>query len=527
MRLASLLLATLALLLPAAWNGMPLLYPDTPTYLRGAETGLMRLAGPGKLAPWVAPAPVPTTHLPAASAPMGRATGLTALDEQVVLAGRSVYYGALLEAAQLAGSLWWAAAFQALCVAWLLQLLLVHCWRLPAGAFLGITGALAVATPAGLFTGLLMPDVFAALGILALAILLTQGRALGTGQRVGLGLLLLFALCAHASHLATAALLLAAVALGATARVAARVGITPRRAWPRAEALSFALAAACVVGALLAEAAFSAAVQRAVGAPPLRLPHLSARLIDRGPGEAYLRQACPTLAPPARWAACDFIDRYPLAWTDFLFAREPGRGVFAPADTATKRRLSGEQLALAWAVLRHDPAGVLGGMAADVGRQLTMFQIDIWGLGPRELAMYTGRVPPPLLAAMEASRGAVSPQWQDRFSTVTRAAVLSSLVTLVILAGMWRRGQRGRPQHPGERALRAPDATALGRLLPISALVLAGVVLNAMVCAVAAAPLDRFQARVIWLLPLLALAGIATLWSARVAPYPPPEGTHS
>ena len=545
LRLPGLLLAAALLLLPAAWNGLPLMYPDTPTYLRGAETGLMRLLGPAKVAPWVTPAPSgegasreagtrpgPASPVPGTDRALPeRAAGLSDPEAGVVLAGRSVYYGALLEAAQLAGSLWWAAAAQALCLAWLLRLLLVGGWGLSAPAFLATTGILALASPAGLFAGLLMPDLFAGIAILATALLLAPGWALRAGQEAALVLLLLFALSAHASHLATVAVMLAgAIAwhLGGVWRTRRRARIASIR-WAMAgsgpvnrsaagsldpgdgitsgsfgrngpSAAGLALVTACVAGALLAEAAFSQAVTRAVGAPPLRLPHLTARLVNQGPGTDYLRQACPRLAPADRWAACDFLGRYPLAWTDFLFEPDPARGVFAPADAATKRRLSQEQTALAWQVLRHDPAGVLGGMAADAIRQLGMFRIDVWGLGPRELALYEGRVPLALMAAMQASRGAREPQWQDRFSSITQAGVVTSLVGLLALGALALRGERW-----GQGS---PESRDRNSAVPLAAWVLAGLVLNAAVCAAAAAPLDRFQARVVWRLPLLA-AGLA------------------
>ncbi len=539
------LLAAGLLLLPAAWNGLPLMYPDTPTYLRGAEVGLARLLGPGRLPTWLDEAPAasavpgPTTD---SAGPQGgagtalppklpgRAAGLSAPQEGVVLAGRSIYYGALLEASQLFGSLWWAAAFQALCLAWLLHLLLVVRWGLPAPAFLAIAGLLTLATPAGLFTGLLMPDIFAGQAILASALLIAEGRALRTGQRVGVALLLLFTLCAHASHLATAGLLLA-LATG-WALWNAWAARTARPSWATSPARratagrvpwagGLAWVAACVLGALLAEAAFSRGVTQALGAPPLRLPHLTARLVDQGPGTNYLNQVCPELAPSERWAACNFRDRFPLPWTDFLFEPNSARGVFAPADAATKRRLSQEQIGLAWQVLRHDPAGVLGGMAADTARQLTDFRIDIWGLGPRELAMYEGRVPPALMAAMRDSRGARAPEWQDRFSAL--ALVSTSAGALFLLGYLAWRGRR--------RAVAREVTTCLVTL------VLAGLVINAAVCAALAAPLDRFQARVVWLLPLLA-AGICARaalrsaaaatprmpgWPARAAPARPPK----
>ena len=72
LRLLVLLAATMALSLPALWNGSPLFYPDTPTYLRGAEAGLGRLLPASQApAPWLAPgAAMPQT----AGAPPGAAS---------------------------------------------------------------------------------------------------------------------------------------------------------------------------------------------------------------------------------------------------------------------------------------------------------------------------------------------------------------------------------------------------------------------------------------------------------------------
>ena len=107
--------AALVLCLPALWNGLPFFYPDTPTYLRGAEMATGQLAK--RLWPTQTAEPATTQDATAlrTTAPTGR--GLTSLSDKIVLAGRSIYYGALLYAAQGAGSWWLGVAAQALCVA--------------------------------------------------------------------------------------------------------------------------------------------------------------------------------------------------------------------------------------------------------------------------------------------------------------------------------------------------------------------------------------------------------------------------
>lgn len=477
-RWVAIALGTLMLCIVAAWNAGPLLYPDTPTYLRGAETGMVKLLGSQARTAWSEDAPPPASSgagLPdVRPAPALSASRLTSVEDQVVLAGRSVYYGALLWLSAWLGSLWIAVLVQSVAAAWLLHLVVVDLGRSSHPAYWAGIMVLALGTPLAVFTGLLMPDVWVGLAILALAAWVTCERTLPVTQRVALAALVLFAMVSHAS----AVPLVAAMVLAAW-------GLRRRAGWEGLSRRALAGATLCVVVALAAEAAFTLAVTRLVGAAPLRLPHLSARLVDAGPGTAYLRRHC----PQEDWAACAFIDHFPTPWTDFLFSTDPRRGAFALADAAAKRRLSSEQSALAWAITREDPLGVAHALALDAGRQLASFGVDVWGFGPRELAMYEGRVPAREQARLAASRGYRQPQWNGVMTALTW--------TIVGGAGAfalwsWRRRRLGLA-----RSLPHRMAQCIG-------LALTGVVANALVCGLLASPLDRFQARVVWLLPLAA-----------------------
>ncbi len=492
-RLMALAAAALMLCLPALWNGLPFFYPDTPTYLRGAEMVAGQLAA--RLVPQAdaegARADAPTQGPPVTAAPQPPAPparGLTSLDDKVVLAGRSVYYGSLLHASAGAGSLWLAVAAQALCVAAVLHLLMVQLWRIRPAAFLATTAVLSAATPLAVYAGLLMPDVFAGLAVLSLATLSVYWRQLAWTERGLLAAVLLFGLLAHASHVAVAAVLLL-LALGLRAW-------NPR--WHGLSAPALSLAGACVVVAIAAEWAFALGVQKAVGQPPLRLPFASAHLVEMGPGTAFLRARC----PQAGYALCAYRENYPTAWDAFLFSTDPALGAFALADAATKRRIVAQQWQFVREVITFDPWGVLRGWLADVLRQLVSFRVDVWSFGPRQLAMYEGRVPPDILAAMQASRGLLEPAYNRVLSAATYASVGAS----VLLALWWAlRRRMGAPA-------RVPQ-----RLEQVAGLVIAGVAANALVCATAASWLDRFQSRVIWLLPFLALTVLALAWSRRRA----------
>ena len=487
-----LLAMALLLCLTALWNGQAFFYPDTPTYLRGAEMGASRLLGPAALKPWL-PAPSAANAQGPSVVDTGespkRIKPLTSIEDKVVLAGRSVYYGVLVYAGFLAGQMWLTVVVQALAVAYLLQLLMVRLWGLAGRPAIGISAALSLLTPLGVYTGFLMPDVFAPLVILCIGTLAVYWRQLGRADRWLLSVILLFGLLAHASHgvLAVSLLALALAARGLSRR------------WRGLSTAALVVTAGCIAGAVAAEWAFSKAVTKAVGAPPLRLPHPMARLIDLGPGTTYLRQHC----PDSGFAACAYLQNYPTIWDDFLFSTDPAKGAFALADVATKRRLSEEQLRFVGEVIRFDPAGVVRGIGADVLRQLVNFRVDISAYGSRGLAMYEGRVPDSIFADMQASRAASQQAPLNNWLTVSTYAL--ALASLVVLLVGWLR--------PGSPAASPADSAAGQRFTDLVWVVVAGVVANAVICATLASSLDRFQARVIWLLPFMALAALARAYA--------------
>ena len=488
-----LLAVALLLCLTALWNGQAFFYPDTPTYLRGAEMGASRVLGPAALKPWL-PAPQadasPGASVPDADGPPKRMKPLTSIEDKVVLAGRSVYYGALVYAGFLAGNMWLTVAVQALAVAYVLQLLMGRLWGFGSLQTIAIAAALSLLTPLGVYTGFLMPDVFAPLVILCIGMLAVYWQQLGRSHRWMLSLILLFGLCVHASHVALAALLLVAA-------LAAR-WLSSR--WRGLSMAALVVTACCIAGAVAAEWAFSKAVTMAVGAPPMRLPHPMARLIDLGPGTVYLRQHC----PESGFAACAYLQNYPTTWDDFLFSTDPAKGAFALADVATKRRLSDEQIRFVGEVVRFDPLGVARGIGVDVLRQLVNFRVDISAYGSSGLAMYEGRVPASIFAGMQASRAASQQAPLNNWLTLSTYTLV--LAALLVLVGGWMRSSSNAPSPADPQRRLFADFVWF---------VATGVVANAVICATLASSLDRFQSRVIWLLPFLALAALVRAYAHR------------
>ncbi len=106
--------------------------------------------------------------------------------------------------------------------------------------------------------------------------------------------------------------------------------------------------------------------------------------------------------------------------------------------------------------------------------------------------------PLPYSLSLAASRGYRQPQWNGVMTALTWVSV-GSAAAFALLS--WRRRRMG-------RARSLPH-----RMTQCIALALAGVAVNALVCGLLASPLDRFQARVVWVLPLAA-------WLAALARHP-------
>jgi hypothetical protein len=509
-RLGALFFAAFALCAVAIWNQQPFFYADTTTYLRGAELGVAKIVGAGRLTPWSpgeqnsAPAdPASAVETPGlrADAPVPaemQTKPLTSIDNKIVLAGRSVYYGVLLYAGYLTGGMWLAIVVQALCVAYVLHLLMVRLWGLRPRNFALTALALSALSPLGAFTGFLMPDIFAPLVILCFSVLTVYWARLARGDRWLLSALLLFGLSAHASHVALAALLLAVIL--ALRFFSAR--------WRGLSIPALLVVLVCLAGAVAAELTFNKAVTMAVGAPPLRLPHPMARLVDLGPGTAFLRERC---ADPAGepYVACRYLQNYPTNWDDFLFSTDPAKGAFALADSNAKRQMSNEQLRFIADVLRYDPVGVISGVGANILHQLVHFRVDVWSYGANNVEKnYAGRVPDSIYAQLQRSRAATPQPWHIWLTLATYTAVGASLAWA---AFSWLRRSR--------RGMDAVDAHGRSHQQLFDdfvCIVCTGVVANAIVCATLASSMDRFQARVIWLLPFMAACAFA-LRSGRVA----------
>jgi len=449
---------------PVLWNRAPLLYFDTAGYV-GSMARAMDLIFPKSLLPDVTTA----GGLPSTA---GQAFSQDNQDNNVY-SGRSIYYGALAWLGA-ATSIWLTVAVQAIALAWLVTLAirqLVGTIR-PAATLIVVT-LLATTTSAGFFVGLIMPDIWAALAVLALALLWTPSIVpLSWAEKVLLYAVLAFSALSHSSHLALIATLLLLGLLARPLRRAAGHG-------------AVAIPALAIATGLAGILAFSLVIRTVYGMPPMSRPFITAHLVDLGPTTDLIQETC----PESRYALCDYADRLPMAWTSFLFGRGE-EGVFHSAPVDIKRALVDEQVPLFLHTLRVYPVEVVTGLLADGVRQLWTLSIDSVPRQPPRTAMTDLGFSPEMIRMTEISWLYAKPRWVHAITLLIE--MVTALSALLLLGwGMLRIAGRA-----------GPTVAGLG---PFMAVCLVGVMSNAFICGILASPYGRFQARVVWILPFLIL----------------------
>jgi hypothetical protein len=394
---------------------------------------------------------------------------------------KTAAYGPFLHLFHWGWSLWPALAGQVL----LLSHLLWVAQRAMRGGVTGpahllVCAALAALTSAPWFAATLMPDIFAAVAPLCLLLLGFAHERLSRAEVAWLTFLGAFAVAAHLSHLPTALALVAFIA------VVARGAAAPLRA-----ALPVTVAVAALVGAN----AF------AFGRPALS-PHgatfLLARMQADGPAARTIRANC----PGSGWYLCGHAGRLPMDSDEFLWdaAAPPNRTPDGRGIEMGAMRLAPEASAIIAATLREHPAEVALAMARNTLRQALMTAVGDT-LGNAHLAASARRavavLPARELAAFDAAaqmRGTL-PARAAPFLAIHPAVLLACLPLLLAALGLaaWR----------GDRVRSG-----------VLAGVLVAVAVNAFATGALSAPVDRYQARIVWLLPLAAMLGLLPRFGA-------------
>lgn len=394
---------------------------------------------------------------------------------------KTAAYGPFLHLFHWGWSLWPALAVQVLLLSHLLWLAQRGArGEATAGGHLLLCAGLAGLTSAPWFAATLMPDIFAAIAPICLLLLGFARDRLSAAEALWLTLLGAFTVAAHLSHLPTALALIVLVA------VLGRGVMAPLRT---------ALPVVLACGALVAANAW------AFGRPTLS-PHgavfLLARLQADGPATATIRAHC----PGAGWHLCAFTRSLPMDSDHFLWSaaspanRHPDGAPIAMGGM----RLAPEAATIVALTIAERPIEVAAAMARNAVTQLGMNQVGDT-LGNTHLAASArravARLPAEELSAFDAGeqmRGTL-PERAAPF-LVPHGPVLLLSLPLAILAlalAAWR----------GDRA----------RLGLVAGLLLA-VAVNAFATGALSAPADRYQARIVWLVPLAAMLGLVPRFGA-------------
>lgn len=321
---AALAAAALLLAWPAAWNGYPLVFADTGTYL--GQTLLLYLG-------W----------------------------------DRPPFYSLFLFATHWRLSLWLPVLVQALVAAHLLGLVLRVQGLGGPGPLLAASLALSALTSLPWLAAQLMPDLFTGVLVLALWLLGFRAALLRRGERLWLMLLAAGSVAMHQSHIPLA---FGLVLLGAAL-------LLPRALAGHRRAALFAVLRMLVpvLLAALAILSMNLAAHHRFGLSPYGSVFLATRLIYDGPGRAHLARACAAGAP---LAICAVGDRLPPHHNAFLWYPDSPlyRALGGP------KVWSGEARAIVRGTLAEAPGAVAAAMLrnalAQLGRMRTGDGLEPW-----------------------------------------------------------------------------------------------------------------------------------------------------
>ncbi len=373
-------LAAALLAWPAFYNGYPLVFADTGTYLTQA---LRWYVG------W----------------------------------DRPPFYSLLIRPLHMAWSTWPIVAAQALLTAHLLYLAVrTLTGHTPAWLYLGIIAALCIGTDAPWVVSQLIPDVFTPLLVIALCLLMLAPERLHRWEKVWLFLLTTMAIAVHTTHLPLALGLL--IVLTVLQRLHAHT-------WPLLRVTVLLLPA------LLAAAgwvAVNAAAHGRAALSPFGNVFLLARVIFDGPGLRYLQSAC----PEAGYRLCPYVADIRTSSDHFLWQPD------SPLHRAGGPKLVSEEAgAIIAGAIRAEPWTQARASAANAWAQFWRFQSGDGTEAVREDESVSQAIatyfPAREYAAFRASRQNTAQLHllDDLKPLHTWVAALGLLATLVMAIGRW------------------------------------------------------------------------------------------
>jgi hypothetical protein len=449
-------LVTLAVMLwPLAANGAPFYTPDSASYLRGGRFGFET-------------ASFLLQHWWQGLAGLTSAASTAAGDPKAIIvdavsqAGgiRSPIYSVMTFILRgPANSLLALTIAQTAAVAALVcSLRRVIAPKLALWAALGVGAAVAFLTSAAWYAAYAMPDIFAGMILSAGVVLTAFFDRIGKIVRIALVLLLALCITVHGSHLPLAFTVLGA---GAIAHQWLHRPPVPNAV---GRALWFFSPVMLAVAAMLGTSyvAFGEA-----SLAPKRYPIQLARSVADGPGAWYLRDHCKT----ERYAICEIYgSNPPRSVREFLWSRN---GVRYRATPDQMERIRAEESVIVRRAAMEYPVAQLKRSATNIIRQLFDFGTDDLVFGGK----IVGRDDPSVMK-VSADRPALKLAGE----AIIYISFAASIVFLLLI----------------RRRLTAHEAAAV----LVCGL---GLAANAAVCGILSGVTDRYQGRVAWVLPAVAI----------------------
>lgn len=486
----------LILLLPALINSRPFMFADFNHYFligKGLIDNLAGLPGMGDPPPVISPAEA----APAPAGEKGESGYFLA-----IAAARSPLYSLAAYGLTAFATVWLLPLLQAALTVWLV-FRFVTCvgGARSHGFYLGAFSFLSFLSPLGLHVSFLMPDVFGGLLVLAAALLI-----FGRGQSL-LSNLLLVALVSASAFLHTSNLLLVGVACAAAFILwllpASRGLVNPR-------APLYLLAAAVLAAGTMS--GYRATVTLVTGTAPGSPTFIAARVHADGPGRRHLETACAD--DPARYAHCVFVGHDYVDNNDLIWGRPgPEKPTFTESPPELKRALQAEErefvinaiaaypLEQAAASLRNFGGALFAVGITEVDYGAVYVIQNLIGDDPLSLAYMPG------VERCLAEPSACQEQHPAKtfWRHLVGAISLTTMVSFAAVLAAWY------ARHPDRRY--GVQVIADLRWL-IGVFLVLMVLANAAMCGMLSGVHDRYQARLIWVVPLMLLAILPQLKQA-------------
>jgi hypothetical protein len=349
-----------------------------------------------------------------------------------------------------------------------------------------ILAALSILTSLSWYISLLMPDILGGPVYLAIYLLAFARPTLSRAEQGIVAALAIFCATSHSTHLLIAiflCILLAALKL-----------LTLRSTHWRCTAPKLALLTSVIATAILLQLSINARLFGHASLDGNRPPYLEARIVADGPARLFLQQHCSQLD----WLLCRNLSQLPTDDDAFLWA---DGGIWPSATPTEQIELRREELPLALATLRAYPRQQLAASASNAWQQLSGFGLDDFD-NNNYMQSNLNTVLPNARASYDRSLQAHDATPWYPFTIVQNFIVAASLIAILALL----------PQ-----AVRRLDT----RLLGLTTIVLTAVILNAVITGVLSEVDSRYQARIVWLIPLLAAL---SLLAHKRAPAPEEAG---